>query len=585
MILTKAKPTRLGIYVIYDGQGIVDRYITYFLQCLKEHVKDIVVVVNGALTDDSRKKLETITPTVLQRDNSGYDISAYKHGLKYVGFDKLKSYDEVIICNDTMFGPVYPLKEMFDKMNAMDIDYWGITKHTKLDNNLYNNKLGYIPEHIQSYFITFRNSLLVSSEFESYWTNLPDITNRDSAIGVFETLFTKHFEDLGFKWNVYVEGKEFEDAEAINHSFLNSDIVVINDRCPVFKKKLFSSDYEIFCRTHVPSMVSNLYDYLLNTGLYDVSLIWENVLRTCSQAYYQKAVQLDYSVSSKRRTAGKIVHRNCAVLLRLNDVKKLKHAYSCLLKFGNKFDIFVMCDCEKEFTELDEQYGLNVKKIIPLATGFSSVFSEYLQSYDIVCNIDTTYIFNKAFYVLDTVAENVVGNDIQIDNILNLFDTDSNLGLLCYSDMDDILKQLKYYKKYYPKVQQECERLGLNVPVKRELIHMIPEKDCFWYRPAIFKKLKFFDESVSSYYYSLIAQDAGYFSAYVRKIALNELQNVQEAHRLTKKVFKRSIFSKVFRLIKLFFTTWKTQGFKKSVTKTKNYIKKRFNRLMNKAEQ
>ena len=584
MKITKNNPSRLGIYVIFDAQGIVDRYITYFLEEFNKYVKDIVVVVNGALTSESRKKLEKITPVVLQRDNSGYDISAYKYGLNHIGFDKLKKYDEVIICNDTMFGPVYPFSELFDKMNALDVDFWGITKHSKFDNNLYNNKLGYIPDHIQSYFITFRQSLLSSPEFSSYWDNLPVITNRDSAIGVFETLFTKHFEDLGFKWSVYVDSKEFDEEDAINHSFLNSDIVVINDRCPVFKKKLFASDYELFCKSHVPSTVANLYDYLLNTGLYDVSMIWENVLRTCSQAHFQKAVQLDYSVSSKRRTAGNISSKKCAVWLKLIDVKKLKQSISCLLNFGNKFDIYVSCDCENDVTTISQQYGLNIKKIIPLDTSFASIFNEYLHNYDIVCNIDTTNIFNKAFYVLDVVAENVVGNDIQIDNILNLFDTDKSLGLLCYSDMDDILKQLKYYKKNFVKIQQECERLKLNVPVKRELAHMVPEKNCFWYRPAVFKKLEVFDDSVSSYYYSLIAQDAGYFSAYVRKIALNELQNIQQVHKLTKKVFKKSFFSKVFRLINLFFTTWKTQGLKKSINKTKGYIKRRVDRILKKGE-
>lgn len=46
---------RLAIYLFYDHDGIVDDYIPYKLEKLKEFVQDIWFVSNSDLTAESRK--------------------------------------------------------------------------------------------------------------------------------------------------------------------------------------------------------------------------------------------------------------------------------------------------------------------------------------------------------------------------------------------------------------------------------------------------------------------------------------------------------------------------------------------------
>ena len=50
----------LIIYVIWDRRGDVEDYVAYALAGLREHAAHILVVVNGALTEAGRAKLEPV---------------------------------------------------------------------------------------------------------------------------------------------------------------------------------------------------------------------------------------------------------------------------------------------------------------------------------------------------------------------------------------------------------------------------------------------------------------------------------------------------------------------------------------------
>ena len=50
---------RLGVFVFYDPQGIADDYVCFLLKELSKEVSRLVIVVNGNLSVDSQKKLES----------------------------------------------------------------------------------------------------------------------------------------------------------------------------------------------------------------------------------------------------------------------------------------------------------------------------------------------------------------------------------------------------------------------------------------------------------------------------------------------------------------------------------------------
>ena len=127
---------RLMIYFIYDKDGIVDNYIPYFLSSFKPYCEEICIVVNGFLTEESKQKLEKVSSQILIRENKGLDVGAYKYGLNHYGFKNIKeNFDEVILTNFTLFGPCFPLDDMFKNIEEQDCDWWAPFKwYIKLHN-------------------------------------------------------------------------------------------------------------------------------------------------------------------------------------------------------------------------------------------------------------------------------------------------------------------------------------------------------------------------------------------------------------------------------------------------------------------
>lgn len=67
------------------------------------------------------------------------------------------------------------------------------------------NPYGFIPEHLQSYFLVIEHSLLKDKLFYHYWQNLPDTSSRNAAIGRHETVFTRYFSNRGYVYDAVVK--------------------------------------------------------------------------------------------------------------------------------------------------------------------------------------------------------------------------------------------------------------------------------------------------------------------------------------------------------------------------------------------
>ena len=204
---------RLVIYFFYDAKGIVDEYNIVLLNDMMKNCRDLLVVSNGKLSEDGKKKFLALTDKILERENKGFDVGAYKEALLTIGWERLSAYDEVILMNYTIMGPVFPFGEMFNAMDARpELDFWGITKHHKVPFDPYGLiKCGYIREHIQSHFIAVRKTLMNSEEFHSYWENMPQIKSYGESVAYHESYFTHHFEKKGYKWDVYVNTDDLKE--------------------------------------------------------------------------------------------------------------------------------------------------------------------------------------------------------------------------------------------------------------------------------------------------------------------------------------------------------------------------------------
>ena len=202
------------VYVIFESEARLQEYKLRFLQALAPLVDDVIVVVNGQLHDDDIDSLENYG-RVLTRDNKGYDTAAFREGIFAFGKDKLKDYDRLLLVNDTNIGPMRDLSQVFQEMADKQLDFWGISFGEEQEDVTKENPYGYIPKHLQSYFLVIEKLMLNDDAFYEYWTHLTDTDSRDKAIGRHETRFTKHFADLGYRFDAVVQ--EYEDSAMYIH--------------------------------------------------------------------------------------------------------------------------------------------------------------------------------------------------------------------------------------------------------------------------------------------------------------------------------------------------------------------------------
>ena len=202
------------VYVIFESEVRLQEYKLRFLQALAPLVDDVIVVVNGQLHVDDVNNLEHYGQ-VLTRDNKGYDTAAFREGIFAFGKDKLKDYDQLLLVNDTNIGPMRDLSQVFQEMADKQLDFWGISFGEEQEDVTRENPYGYIPKHLQSYFLVIEKLMLNDDAFYEYWTHLTDTDSREKAIGRHETRFTKHFADLGYRFDAVVQ--EYEDSAMYIH--------------------------------------------------------------------------------------------------------------------------------------------------------------------------------------------------------------------------------------------------------------------------------------------------------------------------------------------------------------------------------
>lgn len=311
---------RLAILLLFDELGIVDEYKYFLMQSLVKQVEQLYVVCNGKLEPNARKRILNITKKLYVRSNEGFDAGAYHDCLSnWIGWEKLNEYDELILLNDTFFGPVYPLNKLFDEMENRDVDYWGITQHQGYNSNQYNC---FIPRYIQSYFISFRRSMLCSDEFREYWENLnieKCSISKKYLILEFSVGLTSFFSERGFHWETYIDAAEYESEYSYNQYEYIGEILLREYKLPFLKKRIFISSHpDVAIVDDTRKIVEHLEKYTD----YDTNLIWQSILRTYHLNDLNKSLHFQYMLPKSKNTA---LEGNTQVLIvEENDTQWLK---------------------------------------------------------------------------------------------------------------------------------------------------------------------------------------------------------------------------------------------------------------------
>lgn len=540
---------RVAIYFFYDKDGIVDGYVDYFLEDLKKNLDRLIVVCNGKLTSEGRKKFSKYTSEIIVRENKGFDVWAYKEGIEYIGWDNLKNYDELIMLNMTIMGPIYPFKEMFDEMDSRkDLDFWGITKFHKFPVDPWGLiQYGYIPEHIQSHFIAVRKPMLKSYEFKQHWEKMRMINTYFESVSYHESIFTKKFNDKGFKSDTYVNSNDLKDFT--DHPIIDYPKKIIKeDKCPIFKRRSFFNSYDDFLTRSMGRSSLELFKYIEKNTNYDVNLIWDNILRVENMYDIKNTLHLNYNLPSDYSLLEYNKSQKIGLFFHIYFEDLIEECFHYVSNVPEYTDIFITTDEENKKIKIENKFSklknkVDVKVIENRGRDVSAFLvpnREEILKYDIACfahdkKTKQLHPELKGEEFKYKCLENILGNKNFVSNIIDLFIKNPRLGLLSppapnhaefYGNLG------REWGENYDITIELLKDLNIKSNVDKSKAPIAPYGTMFWFRPKAMKKLlektwvyKDFPEEPNKIdgtilhaierAYPFVVQEAGFYSANV----------------------------------------------------------------------
>ena len=353
---------RLGIFFFYEKNGDVDDFITYYLRDLARNLTELIVVCNGKLSKQGRAAFEEFTDQIIVRENKGLDVWAYKTALDHYGWQRLSEFDEVVMTNSTLMGPVRPLKEMFDAMaERTNLDFWGLTIHHGAEGNPFKGKhlYNYLPVHIQSHFIVYRKKFIQSKELQNYWDTMPMIESYTDSVQRYESVFTKQFADKGYQWDVYVNTDDLK--EFTDYPLLVCPTRLLRDKkCPLFKRRSFMHDFEAYLNDTAGEPVRELYAYLRDHTDYPLELIWKNMIRTMHPYDFTRNLGLTRlipeRVQDEASAAAVRKNRRIALCMHLYFMDMLPQSCAFAANMPPETDVFISTNTPEKKQQIEEAF-------------------------------------------------------------------------------------------------------------------------------------------------------------------------------------------------------------------------------------
>ncbi len=273
---------RLAIFVHFDRRGKVHDFVVYYLQALRSAGFDLVFVSNSPRLESSAvERLRPLCTVILRRRNRGYDFGAYKDALSFVG--DLSRLDEVILANDSVYGPLTDLRSVLLRCDQTKAAVWGGT-------DSWDNRY-----HLQSYFLLFKKEALAHPAFAEFWRDVRYVPSKEWVIRKYEIGLTQAMVRNGLRCKALFSYRQA--ASALTRAVLKDGLLSRKDLPE--RHRRYISDLFVAIERGVPLNVTHCFwDYLitelgcpfikrelilLNPARVPFVNQWETVLRTATR--------------------------------------------------------------------------------------------------------------------------------------------------------------------------------------------------------------------------------------------------------------------------------------------------------------
>lgn len=218
---------RIAIFASYNRNGVIAPYIIYYLQGLKKVADNIVFIADNEMSPDEVDKIKDTVVYSQCKHHGCYDFGSYRRGFEWAENNGLlKDADELILCNDSCYGPIYPFEEVFIKMEERDCDFWGMVSSCQ------------VKFHLQSNFLVFKKKVFSSEVFKSFVKSFEAQKDFWDYVLMYETRFAELLCNAGFKCSSLIDCADYDKRnKGFNPTFF--PVSVLKDGLPLIKRKMF----------------------------------------------------------------------------------------------------------------------------------------------------------------------------------------------------------------------------------------------------------------------------------------------------------------------------------------------------------
>lgn len=283
---------RLLLFAHYDRDGLVDKHVLYLLKALKPFCSETVFISNSPVSGSDRADLDLLVDRIICRENRGFDFGAWSEALNIYA-SRLEDFDTVLLVNNSCYGPLFPLQEMFDTMAARQCDFWGITEYSGTH---------HMPAHVQSYFMEIRKPMLLADEFKDFFRKIGSkCTDFEQAVRQGEAGFSQAMYAAGFTGDCYIKmdlsRQAFNVGVCETFSYNCAHYLIEKYRMPLVKIKSFAKI------SHRPIFRSaEIFQAIRNSGSdYPEQLIVDHLRRTTPLSWHKNLPQTMLAVDRNAR--------------------------------------------------------------------------------------------------------------------------------------------------------------------------------------------------------------------------------------------------------------------------------------------
>lgn len=254
------------IFATYSADNTIPTRVVHALEEYSKVSDYIIVVGDYNLKKRSEySKIQKYVNCAYYVRHHQYDFGSWSRAITYLKLTmKLDKFDYLIMVNDSVYGPLTPLTELYSEMDVKNTDFWGMSINFEC------------VEHIQSFFYAFRKIVFTDELFQNLFKNIPAVLTWDMAIEQYELAITstlsKKFtycavvENLCDNLRGVISGNGNPTVWPLDFVQAGAPFVKVKALNGKFEKYLCQSELDVL--SYVANLNSKIYSDIINAYPY-----------------------------------------------------------------------------------------------------------------------------------------------------------------------------------------------------------------------------------------------------------------------------------------------------------------------------